>query len=62
MHVVAAENDLPIEHGHMYLSVPDYHLVLEPDRMRLVHGPLEIVTDLQSMRYFVLQPGLSAHA
>ncbi len=41
MHVVAAENDLPIEHGHMYLSVPDYHLVLEPDRMRLVHGPLE---------------------
>jgi two-component system chemotaxis response regulator CheB len=41
MQVVAAENDLLIEHGHMYVSVPNYHLVLEPDRMRLVHGPME---------------------
>ena len=41
MRVTAAENDLAIEHGHMYVSVPDYHLVLEPDRMRLVHGPTE---------------------
>ena len=31
MRVTAAENDLAIEHGHMYVSVPDYHLVLEPD-------------------------------
>ncbi len=41
MQVTAAENDLAIEPGHMYISVPDYHLVLEPDHMRLVHGPTE---------------------
>ncbi len=41
MQVEAAENDLPIEYGRIYVSVPDYHLVLEPDRMRLVRGPME---------------------
>jgi two-component system chemotaxis response regulator CheB len=41
MQVEVAENDLPIQYGHMYVSVPDCHLVLEPDRMRLVRGPME---------------------
>ena len=41
MHVLAAENNLPIEPGHIYVSVPDCHLVLEPECMRLVRGPME---------------------
>lgn len=41
MLVTAAENDLPIEHGHIYVSVPDYHMVLEPGCIRLVRGPTE---------------------
>ncbi len=41
MGVTIAENGLAIEHGHIYLSVPDCHLVLEPDHMRLVRGPME---------------------
>ncbi len=41
MHVEQAENDLKIDRGHVYVSVPDYHLVLEANRMRLVRGPME---------------------
>jgi two-component system chemotaxis response regulator CheB len=41
MNVASAENGMAIEHGRMYLSVPDCHLVLEPEHMRLVRGPTE---------------------
>jgi len=41
MRVEQAENGLAIEHGHVYVSVPDYHMVLERGHMRLVRGPME---------------------
>jgi len=36
-----ASDELEIEPGHIYIAVPDYHLALEPGRMRLIRGPLE---------------------
>jgi two-component system chemotaxis response regulator CheB len=30
-----------IKHGRIYVAPPDYHLLLEPDRVRLSHGPKE---------------------
>lgn len=41
MKVLAAEDRLAIENGHIYVAVPDHHLVLESGQMRLVRGPLE---------------------
>jgi two-component system chemotaxis response regulator CheB len=38
---VAASDGQAIEHGHIYVAVPDYHLLLERDRMRVVRGPKE---------------------
>ncbi len=37
----AAVNGAPIEPGTIHVAVPDCHLLLEPDRMRLAHGPKE---------------------
>jgi two-component system chemotaxis response regulator CheB len=31
----------PLEYGHIYVARPDHHLVIEPGRMRVVHGPTE---------------------
>ena len=31
----------PIRPGHVYVAPPDYHLLLESDRVRLNHGPKE---------------------
>lgn len=31
----------PIEHGRIYVAPPDYHLLIERDRIRLVRGPRE---------------------
>lgn len=39
--VDAAREGLEITPGHLYVAVPDYHLVLERGYMRLVRGPLE---------------------
>jgi two-component system, chemotaxis family, protein-glutamate methylesterase/glutaminase len=41
MQVVRGEDGLAVEPGHVYVSVPDYHLVLEPGHVRLVRGPME---------------------
>lgn len=39
--VEAAQERLEVRPGHLYVAVPDYHLVLERGYMRLVRGPLE---------------------
>jgi two-component system, chemotaxis family, protein-glutamate methylesterase/glutaminase len=36
-----AEQDMPIEPGHVYLAVPDHHLILAEDRIVLGRGPRE---------------------
>ncbi len=36
-----AEDECEIEPGKIYIAPPDRHLHLEPDRMRLLYGPLE---------------------
>jgi two-component system chemotaxis response regulator CheB len=35
------EDGDPLEYGHIYVARPDHHLVLEPGRIRVVHGPTE---------------------
>lgn len=39
--VVAASPDQPIEHGRMYIAVPDYHLLVDNGRVHLWRGPRE---------------------
>jgi two-component system chemotaxis response regulator CheB len=39
--VVAAQDGMAIQGGHMYIAVPNHHLVLERGYMRLVRGPVE---------------------
>ncbi|MBA3470881.1 MAG: chemotaxis protein CheB [Herpetosiphonaceae bacterium] len=39
--VSAAQDNLPIRGGQVYIAPPDYHLLLEPGVMRLLHGPKE---------------------
>ncbi len=41
LRVEAAHDGMQIRPGHLYVAVPDYHLVLEKGYMRLVRGPLE---------------------
>ncbi len=36
-----AEDGMPIESGAVYVAPPDHHLLLEPERMRVTHGPRE---------------------
>jgi two-component system, chemotaxis family, protein-glutamate methylesterase/glutaminase len=36
-----AEHGQEIEHGHIYIAPPDFHLRLEDGRTQLVHGPKE---------------------
>jgi two-component system, chemotaxis family, protein-glutamate methylesterase/glutaminase len=31
----------PIQPGHIYIAPPDYHLLIQPDTIRLSHGPKE---------------------
>ncbi len=49
-HLISQQGALPAEHarhgapirpGRVYVAPPDYHLVLEPDVIRLSHGPRE---------------------
>ena len=39
--VATAASDVRVERGHIYVAPPDYHLVLEPERLRLSKGPRE---------------------
>ncbi len=39
--VSEAQDQAPIERGHIYIACPGQHLVLEPGRMRVVYGPRE---------------------
>jgi two-component system chemotaxis response regulator CheB len=41
LNVAAARDGMEITPRHLYVAVPDYHLVLEKGYMRLVRGPLE---------------------
>lgn len=36
-----AVDDQPLEAGHVYVAPPDFHLVVEASRLRVVHGPRE---------------------
>jgi two-component system, chemotaxis family, protein-glutamate methylesterase/glutaminase len=38
---VHPEDGDPLEYSHIYVARPDHHLVLEPGRIRVVHGPTE---------------------
>jgi two-component system chemotaxis response regulator CheB len=38
---VHPEDGDPIEYGKVYVARPDHHLIVEPGRMRIVHGPTE---------------------
>jgi two-component system, chemotaxis family, protein-glutamate methylesterase/glutaminase len=39
--VTTAEDGGRIEPGHIYVAPPDHHLILDPDKMRVVRGPRE---------------------
>src|SRR5687768_3864880 len=39
--VAHATHDEPIARGRVYVAPPDKHLLIEGDRIRLVHGPKE---------------------
>ncbi|MFN2572080.1 MAG: chemotaxis protein CheB [Gemmatimonadales bacterium] len=39
--VTFARDGESIERGHVYLAPPDNHLLVEPNRLRVVHGPKE---------------------
>jgi len=39
--VTHAKHGEPIEHGRVYVALPDHHLLIEGDRLKLVHGPKE---------------------
>src|SRR5262245_59069337 len=41
MRVCAAEQDMKIERGTHYVALPDRHLMLEGDHLRLTRGPRE---------------------
>jgi two-component system chemotaxis response regulator CheB len=38
---VHPEDGDPLEYGRIYVARPDYHLLVEPGRVRVVHGPTE---------------------
>jgi two-component system chemotaxis response regulator CheB len=39
---VSAPADMtPVRRGHVYVSIPDHHMLLERDRIRMVRGPKE---------------------
>src|SRR5262245_48658533 len=38
---VEATDGAPIEHGKIYVGTANCHLLVEPDRVRVVHGPKE---------------------
>ena len=35
------EDGDPLEYGKVYVARPDYHLIVEPGKVRVVHGPTE---------------------
>lgn len=39
-----AEDHLPIEHGHVYIAIPDRHMIVADGRIRLGRGPRENMT------------------
>jgi two-component system chemotaxis response regulator CheB len=38
---VQATDDMKIEHGHIYVAPPDHHMLVERDKVCVVHGPKE---------------------
>jgi two-component system, chemotaxis family, protein-glutamate methylesterase/glutaminase len=38
---VHPEDGDPLEYGRVYVARPDHHLIIEPGRVRVVHGPSE---------------------
>lgn len=38
---VSATDNADIEYGHIYIAPPDFHLLVEREHMRVVHGPRE---------------------
>lgn len=38
---IAAEDEMPIQRGTIYVAQPDCHLLVERDRMRVIRGPRE---------------------
>jgi two-component system chemotaxis response regulator CheB len=38
---VRAEHGMPIRHGVIHIAPPDEHLLVEPGRLAVVHGPVE---------------------
>ena len=36
-----AVDGMPIEHGQIYVAPPDYHLVVQPEIVRVIYGPKE---------------------
>lgn len=41
LHVRAAEDGAPIEHGVIYVTAPDHHLLIKRDRIQALRGPRE---------------------
>ena len=41
LRVHQARDRAPVERGNIYVAPPDFHLLLEPERMLVVHGPRE---------------------
>jgi two-component system chemotaxis response regulator CheB len=41
LRVVSARNQTRLEAGHVYIAPPDFHLLVEPGRLRLTKGPRE---------------------
>ena len=41
LHAFHPEDGDPLEYGRVYVARPDHHLVVEPGKVRIVHGPTE---------------------
>ena len=41
LQVTQAADEEPIRRGHIYIARPDYHLTIEPGKMRVQRGPRE---------------------
>jgi two-component system chemotaxis response regulator CheB len=41
LHVAHAIDGQPIQTGHVYVAVPDHHLLIQQDRVRVLRGPHE---------------------
>lgn len=41
LHVLHASDGAPLLPGHIYVAIPDHHLLIEGDRIRVLRGPKE---------------------